>query len=59
MNFVLQRHGFPLLNIPYEDRRGYYNALERAQIKKNDSIFIQWFFERYLKEYSEYAKTRR
>jgi Fic family protein len=59
MNFVLQRHGFPLLNIPYEDRRGYYNALERAQIKKNDSIFIQWFFERYLKEYSEYAKTRK
>jgi Fic family protein len=59
MNFVLQRHEFPLLNIPYEDRRGYYNALERAQIKKNDSIFIQWFFKRYLKEYSEYAKTRR
>jgi len=59
MNFVLQRHGFPLLNIPYEDRRGYYNALERAQVKKNDSVFIQWFFKRYLKEYSEYAKIKK
>ncbi len=57
MNFVLQRHGFPLLNIPYEDRRSYYNALERSQIKRIDSIFIQWFFKRYLKENSAYAQV--
>jgi Fic family protein len=55
MNFVLQKHGFPLLNIHYEDRRSYYNALERSQIKNVDSIFIQWFFKRYLKEHSAYA----
>jgi len=55
MNFVLQKQGFPLLNIPYEDRRSYYNALERSQVKKVDSIFIQWFFKRYLKEHSAYA----
>lgn len=55
MNFVLNRHGFPLLNIPYEGRRGYYNALERSQVKENDSTFIQWFFRRYLKEYSTYV----
>jgi len=59
MNFVLQKHGFPLLNIPYEDRRSYYNALERSQIKKVDSIFIQWFFKRYLKEHSAYAQIKR
>jgi len=57
MNFVLQKHGFPLLNIPYEDRRSYYNALERSQVKKVDSIFIQWFFKRYLKEHSAYTKV--
>lgn len=56
MNFVLHRHGFPLLNIPYEGRRGYYNALERSQVKENDSTFIQWLFRRYLKEYSAYVK---
>jgi len=59
MNFVLHQHGFPLLNIPYEGRRGYYNALERSQVKENDSTFIQWFFRRYLKEHSTYAKFKK
>jgi len=59
MNFVLQKHGFPLLNIPYEDRRSYYSALERSQVKKVDSIFIQWFFRRYLKEHSAYANVEK
>jgi Fic family protein len=58
MNFVLEKHGFPLLNIPYGDRRSYYNALERSQVKKVDSIFIQWFLKRYLKEHSGYVKMR-
>jgi len=59
MNFVLRKHGFPLLNIPYEDRRSYYNALERSQVKKLDSVFIQWCFKRYLKEYSAYTQIKK
>ena len=59
MNFVLHRHGFPPLNIPYEGRRSYYNALERSQVKENHSVFIQWFFRRYLKEHSAYAKMKK
>ena len=59
MNFVLNRHGFPLLNIPYKGRQGYYNALERSQVKENDSTFIQWLFRRYLKEYSAYVKIKK
>lgn len=58
MNFVLHRHRFPLLNILYKDRRSYYNALERAQVKKVDSVFIQWFFKRYLKEHSSYVSFK-
>lgn len=54
MNFVLHKQKFPLLNVPYEKRTSYYNALERAQIKKQDSIFVQWFFKRYIKEYKRY-----
>lgn len=54
MNFVLKKHGFPMLNIPYEKRAGYYSSLERAQIKKDETIFLQWFFKRYLKEHSRY-----
>jgi len=56
MNFILHKHGYPLLNIPYEKRASYYNALERAQIKKMDGIFLQWFFKLYIKEHKKYLK---
>ncbi len=56
MNFVLNRNGFPMLNIPYEKRKGYYNALERSHIKGQDNIFVQWLFRRYSKEYRRYVK---
>lgn len=56
MNFILHRHGFPMLNIPYEKRASYYNALERSQIKRIESIFAQWFFRRYVKEHKGYLK---
>ncbi len=55
MNFVLNKHSFPLLNIHYENRSSYYTALERSQVKKSDAIFVQWFFKRYVKEYKNYA----
>ena len=50
MNFVLHKNDFPMLNIPYEKRAGYYSALERSQTKKQEDLFLQWFFKRYLKE---------
>ncbi len=56
MNFVLHKHSFPLLNIPYENRNSYYTALERSQVKKNAAVFVQWFFKRYVKEYKAYCK---
>jgi Fic family protein len=54
MNFVLHREGWPMLNIPYEKRKGYYSALERSQRKQDEDPFIQWFFRRYLKENDRY-----
>ncbi|MDP3105174.1 MAG: Fic family protein [Candidatus Methanoperedens sp.] len=54
MNFILKRNGFPMLNITYENRAGYYRSLERSQIKKDENIFLQWFFKRYLKEFERY-----
>jgi len=56
MNFVLNKHGFPMLNIPYEKRAGYYSVLERSQVKKDEMIFLQWFFKRYLNENTKYLK---
>jgi len=54
MNFVLHRYNFPLYDVAYENRSSYYHALERSQVKKDDSIFVQWFLKRYVKEYKKY-----
>jgi Fic family protein len=55
MSFVLSKQGFPMLNIPYSNRNSYYNALERAQVERQESIFLQWFFKRYVKEHRRYV----
>lgn len=54
MNYVLHKNGYPMLIIPYSQRKSYYTALERSQLKKDETIFILWFFKRYLKEYKQY-----
>ena len=56
MNFALKAHGYPLFDIPYENRAGYYTALERAQTKKDERIFTNWFIKRYVKESKSYAR---
>lgn len=56
MNFVLKKNNFPFLDIPYTKRDSYYNALERSQINKDENIFVQWFFRRYLSEFKRYLK---
>ena len=56
MNFVLNMHHYPMLDIPYEGRDSYYNALERAQTKDIESIFLQWFIKKYIKEHRRYLK---
>ena len=54
MNFILAKRSFPMLNVPYMKRNSYYNALDRSQVKRQDSIFLQWFFKRYVKENRRY-----
>jgi Fic family protein len=56
MNFVLHKHGFPMLTIDYTNRNAYYNALERSQVNKKDEIFIQYLVKRYIKEYQRFLK---
>lgn len=53
MNFVLNRYGFPMYDISYNNRNSYYNALERSQVNDDETVFLQWFFRRYMKEYKE------
>lgn len=54
VNFVLHKNGYPMLNIEYKDRKGYYRALERSQMKKDDGPFVQWFFKKYMKANQRY-----
>jgi len=53
---VLNKNGYPMLIIPYSQRMSYHTALERSQSKKDESVFILWFFKRYLKECKQYLK---
>lgn len=54
MNFVLHKRGYPMLDIPYVGRDSYYNALQRAQVKKTDSIFAVWIIKNYIKANKRY-----
>lgn len=54
MNFVLDRHNYPMFDIAYENRNSYYTALERSQIKNDETVFTQWFIKRYIKENRKY-----
>ena len=56
MNFVLHKRKYPMLDIRYEKRTGYYNALERAQVKNDEGIFLNWFFKAYAKENKRHLK---
>ena len=50
MNLVLHRRVLPMLDIPYKGRSRYYTALERAQTKQLETIFLLWFVRRYVRE---------
>ncbi|MBI5347130.1 MAG: Fic family protein [Candidatus Aenigmarchaeota archaeon] len=56
MNFILHKHGFPMLDISYKNRDSYYTALGRSQKKKQEYIFVQSIIKRYIKDYKKYMK---
>jgi Fic family protein len=47
MNLLLARAGYPMLDIPYNKRRGYYSALEKSSVGSTPRAFLHWFFLRY------------
>jgi Fic family protein len=50
MNVLLAKEGFPMLNISYNRRRGYYSALESASLLGDPRPFLRWFFLRFSRE---------
>ncbi|KKL86025.1 hypothetical protein LCGC14_1948850 [marine sediment metagenome] len=49
MNYILFKAKYPMFDIEYRIRQSYYNALENANLKKDDMFFIGWFCKRYIK----------
>jgi Fic family protein len=50
MNMLLYGSGYPMLNIPYGKRSGYYHALERSSVTSRPLPFMLWFFRRYQRD---------
>lgn len=50
MNVLLTSIGFPMLNIEYGRRAGYYNALEQSSVQESSRPFLHWFFLRYSRD---------
>ena len=50
-NVVLNRHGYPVLDIGYGRRGSHYNALEKSQTGGDDLPFLKWFMKRYTREH--------
>lgn len=56
MNFVLNRARFPLLDIPYQGRGGYYRSLERSQTRDDELPFLRWFVRTYAKSHRRFLR---
>jgi Fic family protein len=59
MNLMLFQEGFPMVNIRYGRRTGYYRALERSSIASSPRPFLLWFFRRYLAEQRWWFRPRK
>jgi Fic family protein len=55
MNLLLLRDGFPMINIRYGKRAGYYHALERSSLTSDPRPFLLWLFRRYKQEHARWS----
>ncbi len=54
MNFILHHAGYPMFTIYHVHRGGYYNALESAQVNKDELHYLVWFFRHHVGENKEH-----
>ena len=55
-NYVLKKHGYPMVNIKFKDRMSYYKSLESSQVNEKPKHFVRFFLKRYLKYNGRYLK---
>lgn len=58
MNVLLFRAKYPMINVRYSRRGGYYRALERSSVASSPRPFLLWFFRRYLAEQQWWYRPR-
>jgi Fic family protein len=56
LNALLAQRGFPMINITFTRRRGYYRALETSSLASDARPFLRWFYLRYSREMRFYLK---
>ena len=56
MNYILYKLNYPLFDIAFNTRLSYFHALERANIKQDEIIFVQWFVSHYLRANEKWEK---
>ena len=53
MNFVLLRHGYPLLNIFNDEKLLYYMVLQKYDFNRKERGFVRYLFEVFVGQYRE------
>tara|TARA_Y100000310_G_C20692961_1_gene823568 strand:- start:2966 stop:3835 length:870 start_codon:yes stop_codon:yes gene_type:complete len=51
LNFILKKHKFPMLDIPFEDREDYYDTLENCQLDNLEEPFVKMCYQLYKKQH--------
>ena len=54
VNFVLHQNRYPMFNVEYGDRIGYYRSLETSQLWKYDKHFVRFSIKKYVKANKKY-----
>lgn len=49
MNYILYKNNYPMYAVPYGIQKSYYKAIENSVVKKDNMVFVGWFFKNYLK----------
>lgn len=52
MNYILFKNHYSMFDIAYDIRLQYFKNLEKAQIKNDETFFVNWFFKNYLKYFN-------
>ncbi len=56
MNFILQGYGYPMYNIPDQERHGYYKALHKADKKEDPHVLARYLTKKYVKTHKKHQK---